>query len=72
MRRCLTEVDQAITAGSGLKLHRVARQLSLPGAAVRENSDAWLATPEAPLQDFPILVVAVQSYACIPLVERRI
>ncbi len=68
----LAEVDRAAAAGNEHKLHRVARRLFLSGTRTRADADWFIAEADASLNDVPRLFVALQEYALVSIVERKI
>jgi hypothetical protein len=72
LRSALDEFDGAYLMGREQRLHRVASRLFSKTSKVREQADAWLAAEADPLENFPHLYCALQEYALVPMVERRI
>jgi len=72
LRYVFFTVDEILTKGESDKLDRVSRKLWVPGARVRAVGEAYCADPTKALDDFPVLYVALQEYALMPMVSRRV
>ena len=72
LARLINEVEAAVASGQSAKLDNVTRKLFLPGAKVRMAADAYISDTTKDLGDFPVLYIAIQEYALLPGVARRV
>ena len=72
LKTIIEKVDRFVANRKILELDQNTRRLFLPGTPVRRQTDAYIAVTESNLESFPDLFIALQEYALVPGVGRKI